>query len=347
MNPLVWMKVDGKPMSAVQAGWGEPVITNRQPYGCWEVTWSVPVLRQTRRTSLMAGKSVVVYAGPAPIWSGRMTEPNWDTGEMVAEGWVRQSEQTICLDSTGKTSSNPDVVIAQAIARGALKWVQRSSFSSVDFVPGSTTDNLNYVKALLDAVTSTASLYWGVNARQELYTAPSNPAPMWKAAPDSGQMGTTDRALVGTLYGRYLLADGTLQTAVVPNPDLNGPEVGIDLTKLGTMDLSKATSILNSILSKGRARTGWTNGIELTSSQISSLGGSQLRSGAMVVAGQGLRLEGLRDPRGLGSRTDIVLAETIWDVAQDTIQCNPVGLEARDLGSIIEDEGGEMLAFSS
>lgn len=343
MGAKPWVKVDGKPLATVAPGWGDPIITHRFPSGgCWEMSWDIPVRRQTRQVALLARKTVEAFVGATPVWSGFMTEPNWDTGEMVAQGWVRQGEEAICFDGTGKTTSIPDTAIDQAVVRGALTWVRRSSISTAAFSTGTVTDRFNYITALMDAYHTANTLGWGINARREIFSYSLNAAtPSLAVYPDSGALGTSDAALAGKMYGRYLnAATSRLETTSVGT---GTPEVGVDLTaKLGPTTAAAVQTVLNGMIAKLGARGGWTNGLSLTEEQITTMGGAGA-SLALVTAGQTMRLHGLRDLRGLGAYTDIVLSETQWNVAEQTVEVTPLGYQPRDLGSIVEEGGGTVL----
>jgi hypothetical protein len=327
--------VDGKPLSTIAAGWGDLKITHRWPGGCWEMSWSVPVRRLRRHEALKARKVVRAFYGGVPIWSGFMAEPNWDTGEMVALGFVRQGEEAICFDSGGLLSSTPDAVVDQAILRGALTWVRRASISSAAFAASGSTDKFNYVTALLDAYTKQANLGWGVNARGEVYTAATATTPSWTVAPDSGVLGVADQTLAASVFGRYLVTGTTIGTASVGS---GVPEVAFDLTSYGVKTLTEAQGILTGLRDQMQARTAWTNGLELTAPQITTPGGARANL-ASIQGNQMVRLQGVRDERGLDAGTNFVIGESIWDVSDRTITINPMGLVDRSLSGIAEDAG--------
>lgn len=323
--------------------WGEPKVTHRWPLGCWELTWVMNLPAYQRPYALRTGAVVEAFWGPGRIWMGKLTEPDWDQQEFVAEGLSRQAEGALCFDSGGATTSIPDTAIDQAILRGIVNWSRPASLSSVAFAEKAATDSLNYLGALLDAWSTSVSKRWAVGANGVVYAAPDPPAPTWYVMPDAGDLGVADEDYVSAVYGRYRNTTGVFSTAsaIDTTPPAGPKEIGVDLTPLGRINSTKATAVVTGILAQTKAQTGWTNGLTVRPDQITSLGGIKAH-GALVIAGQMVRLQGLRDERGLAAATDIVLGETVWDVTEDLVTLNPVGLAARDLASIVEKAGGSL-----
>lgn len=321
--------------------WGELTVTHRWPFGCWETTWQMALQPFERPRSLVRGASVELFHGPDRIWSGTLTDPNWDTGEFVAQGHCRPAETTQALTTLGESSSTPDAAIDAAIARGALNWVRPASLSSVPFAESDTTEQLNTVAALLDAWSDEQSLRWAVDADRRVYAASDPTTPAWYVMPGSGVLGVADEDYVTDVYGRYRTPTGTFATASAQDRSqgVGVREIGVDLTRLGRLSSMRAAAVCAGILAKTKARTGWTNGITVTPEQITTLGGVPAHP-SLVVAGQVVRLQGLLDERGFATSTDVVLGETVWNVTAGTLDLNPVGLAARDLASIVAAAGG-------
>lgn len=331
--------VDGVRLSNVAPGWGSLKITHRWPLGCWEASWVVPVKRQRRNRELQDGADVRAYYGASPIWRGDLTEPNWDTGEMVAIGSVRQGEQALALGGTGAITSVPDLAIDQAFIRMAVDWNRRSSLDALPFSDPAQSSAPIYLNDLLSAWATFKNLNWGVDARGDVFALPDPTEPRWIVSPDSGVLGVAGGGEAKSIVGRYL-ADATTYANV--RVGLGTPEVGVALDKFGVITAASATAKIQGILDQLSVVRGWTNGLTLTASQIYSAGGVQANLAA-VRAGQMMRLQGLRDERNRSAVTDIVLGETVWDVADGTVLCNPIDLVARDLGSIVEAAGGSLL----
>lgn len=326
--------------------WGDLTVEHRWPFGCWETTWTIPTITAKKRPpALVANQPVdVVFAGKS-IWSGQLTEPDWADGQFTAQGWVRQGETTPCLTSAGLTTTIPDTAIDQGITRGWLNWRRTASISSVaysaaDTGTGDATDDLNSISALLDAYTQDNKLRWGVDAQRRVYTAADPTTPAWDVSPDTDPLGVSSAALASTLVARYVAdSAGTLATVIVGT---GAPVVMVDLTGRGQITSAKATSICQNILAQTTATTGWTNGLTLTRTQITSGGIHPHLS--MVVAGQMIRLLGQRDPRGLDANTSVVVGTSLWNVNDGTIELSPVDTADRDLSTIIANAGGELVS---
>lgn len=343
MSMAPQVRVGGTWLSSL-GWWGEQTVRHRWPYGCWETTWSMNLPTYSRPPALVTGANVDVYFGATPIWSGRLAEPNWDSQEFTAVGHVRDGEQALCLTGAGVTTATPDVAIDAAINRGSVRWVRSAPLSNVTFAEADNTDSLNYLGALLDAWSVEQNKRWAVGADRKVYAAADPTTPTWYVTPGAGVLGVADEDYVTDVYGRYRSTNGAYATARATDTSqgLGTREVGVDLTPLGRISSTKAQNVVNGILAKSKARTGWTNGVTVTADQVTSPGGIPA-SLATVTAGQMVRLQGLLDQRGIATYTDIVLGETVWDVDEGTLQLNPVGLAERDLRSIVENAGGQLV----
>ena len=320
--------------------WGEPVITHRWPLGCWEMTWEMNLPSYQRPATLRAGAEAEAFSAGTCVWSGLLLEPNWNSQEFVAAGHAREAERTLCLDWVGGSTSTPDVAIDRGIAAGALHWIRPASLSNVPFGESDATDQLNYVGALLDAWSLEAGAKWAVGPDRRVGIGVDPTAPAWHVMPDSGVLGVADEEYVSAVFGRYQTEAGAYDTVSVfsATQPAGSRESGIDLTGKGRLTTARAQATVQGILDQMGARTGWTNGVTVTSGQITSPGGTPANL-ALVRAGQMVRLQALRDQRGLSASTDIVVGESIWKPTDDLITLNPVGLAARDLSSIVERAG--------
>lgn len=338
--------VGGQLLTTIAPGWGEITVTDRWGNaggGCWEMSWTVPVRRLRRHQAFTVGAPVAAYVGPWPRWSGSLSDPDWDTGQMVAVGRVRAAEGAVSLDASGLITTVADVAVDQAVARGAVSWTRRASISATPLLASDAASQLTYLDRLLDATTQAAGTDWGVNAAGEVYVTPPATAPTMLVAPDSGVLGTSDTVLARRIIGRYQPAGGgALANTTVGS---GSPEVGVSLLSYGSITPARAQEILNGILTRIQPRAAWTNGITLTAPQVTNPGGCRTSLALIRADGfQTARLQGVRDIRGLDAGTNFVVGESVWDVADQTVQINPVGMVAHDLGSIIEDAGGVLLS---
>lgn len=326
--------------------WGDLTVEHRWPYGCWEVDWSMTSITTKKRPPALATNTPVdVFLGRHPIWSGQLTEPDWNSGQFVAQGWVRQGETAPCLTSGGLTTSVPNTAIDNAIAKGWVGWMRPTSISSTAYAAtdtgtGDATDNLNTITALMDAYTQENQLRWGVDALQRVWTAPDPTSATWDISPETNALGVSSAALATSIAARYIADNvGTLATVVIGT---GGPVALVDLTSRGQITLTRATTICNAILAQTAGTTGWTNGLTLTRDQI--MGGGTHPNLGLVVAGQRVRLRGQRDPRGLDANTSAVIGTSLWHVADGTIDLTPTDLIGRDLSTIIAKQGGALVS---
>lgn len=319
--------------------WGGLKITHRWPRGCWQADWSMALSPLERPPFIVQGAKVDILIGSRPVWSGWLGEPNWEESTFTAAGAGREGEETLCLTSGGLTTSTPDVAIDAAIARGALSWSRPASLSSAALTTGDTTTALNYLTDLLDTWSNTAGKRWAVNADRQVYAAADPTTPTYYIAYGAAELGVADDALVGTLYGGWYDTSGNPHTTSVGS---GKPEVAVDMSNLGPIDVTTATNALNGILAKVGARLAFTSAVTVDASQVTSPGGVHPALW-QLTAGQMYRLVGLHDPRNGAPYSDVVMGESVWDVDAQTVQLTPVDLAARDLSTIIGDAGLEAL----
>jgi hypothetical protein len=319
--------------------WGGLKVTTQWPRGCWQVDWSMALGPTERPPFTVQGAPVEVLVGSRPICSGYLSDLGWDDGTFSASGAAREGEEALCFAADGTTSSTPDVVIDAAIARGVISWSRPASLSNVALTTGDDTEQQNYITDLLDAWSTTAGKRWAVNADRQVYAATDPTTPAYYIAYGAAEFGVADDALVGTLSGGWFDVNGTPHITRVGS---GRPEVAVNMENLGPIDSTTATTVLNRILAKTGARLAFTSAVTVDQSTVTSPGGVhpelwQLRAGLLY------RMVGLRDPRSGLPYTDVLMGESVWDVDAATVQLTPVDLAARDLSSIVADEGLELL----
>lgn len=341
--------IDGLPMSGISA-WGS-LHTKTVLRGDDEATWSIinlPGRKLQRHPALVRGAAVDIKLGPTPIWVGTLTEPNWDSGDLTAVGCYSQTNGALCFNGSGQTSTVPNTVIDQAISRGGLGFTRRDDFGSTAI--GSADDtakSYTYLSELLDAWADENNSGWAINQRRQLIItgAPTVTDPRWYVAPGVGELGQADGDRTDRVFVRYYKTGGALGTASWPaaTPP-NGIERAVDATSRGQLAstdaacLTRATNIAKGIYTKtGAGHSGWTNGLELDRTQVSTPGGGPARLG-FVRAGDTMRLLGVPDPRGTDHHVDVVIGDTETDWDARTVQANPIGLAARSFEDVIAQE---------
>lgn len=330
--------VNGQPLSFI-GYWGEPVVTHRRRGGSWELSWKMDLPRGFYHPDLVRGAEVRGKVGPTLHWRGILTEPDLDSMEFVAQGACRAAETTLALDAGGATSHLGDA-LAYANTRGFINWFTvAETFGAV--TDAEVTDRLNTIADLLDAYVLATGRNWKVTPQGQLMTYADPTEPRWATPPGGTILGVADDDYWTDLAATYLTSSGAY--GKVYSTDVLAPaprrERGVDLTPRGRLTEAAAQDILDAMLAKGLARTGWTNGIEVAAGELRTMGYTQAALSAFD-AGEMLHLPGLRDERGVSAYTNVVIDETVWNIAEGRLQLNPVGLAPRDLSSIIESMGG-------
>jgi hypothetical protein len=288
--------------------------------------------------------------GTGQVWAGALTEPDWDSGNLTAIGAAHEAESAICFNSSGQTTTKPNIAVDQAIARGALGWTRRDNFGTTAIGNADdATNGLTYLDQLLDAWAEENQSGWTVNSRRELINAgqPVVGAPRWFVTPGSGVLGQADDNRIDRVFVRYVsTASGNpLATASWPaaTPQ-GGREAGVNITSRGPISATRAQNIANSIWTKLGGHSGWTNGLSLDRSQVSTPGGLPARL-EFIRAGHTIRLLGVPDPRGLDHHLDVVIGDTDLDHDAGTIQVNPLGLASLEdvLAKYYKNQGFEAL----
>lgn len=338
--------VNGTPLSHI-GYWGDVTMTHRYPYGSWEMSWSMDMRINQRHPDVARGARVVAWVGPTPIWRGTLTEPDFDGQEFTATGVAREAETALSL-GFGVITTAPSVAVAWGILRGALSWRGLNSLPSTPLTSNDDSTQYNYIADLLDAWSLEESVHWVVTPDGFIRTGAAPTTPLLYVTPGAGILGVADEEYVSDLYGRYYVKPGKLASVSVSDDTQNVGTVerGVDLSARGVLTEAQAEAILDGLLAQGRARTGWTNGVEVGFGQVTTTGGTPIALSQVArLCGTGAmaRLLGLFDERGASASTDIVVGESIWRVSDGTITLNPVGLAARDFSSIVEAAGGVLL----
>jgi hypothetical protein len=337
------VRVDGVWLTTIAPAWGG-LKTSTRVNGDWQMSFNIATegkVGHWRHPAIRFGARVEVFYGPIIVWAGTLTEPDWDSGEMVALGASRDAENAMSITAGGVATTIPNTAIDAAIARGVVSWTRLDSFGTTAVGVADDGGGLVTLQSVLDAWAQENNSQWRVDRQRRLVIAPTSEATVdWFITPGSGVMGSADDERVDRVFVRYLAsASGTLATASYPSTSpTGGIERPLDITDRGAMTSTKATSIAQAEWAKLQGRSGWTNGLTLTRGQVTTPGGV-IADLFMVRAGQTVRLLGVPDPRGLAHNIDVVIGDTDYDATEDTIQINPVGRAARDQESALEQVG--------
>jgi hypothetical protein len=154
-------------------------------------------------------------------------------------------------------------------------------------------------------------------------------------------MGLASDDFATKLYGRYKNLSAIYTTATASDDaaaDRWGVvEEAIDMTPLGAISSTRADNRLSGLLSKGKARLGWTNPIEVARAELTTHGGIP-GDPRFVRAGQMVQLLGLPDQSRPGQMTvDVVIGETKYkDEDRGLLTISPVGKAPRTPAEIFE-----------
>lgn len=338
------LRVGGYWLASVGA-WGDLTWSTRRPGGCYEASWSMDLPPDYRHPALERGKKVEVMDGMLPIWTGTLTEPDRSSQawSLTAEGLCREAEHYFAFDGSLNTVSTADTAVDNAITRG-LPWIRRDSIATFALVEGDTTGGLNTVAALLDAFSDRLSQRWEVDAAGVVTMTADRTTPTWHLTPGVASLGVADDEYASHVYGRFQdSGNAGAYTTVVASDAAAAARWGhreypADLTPLGPIPASRATSIVNGILAKGKGRPGYTNGLEVTSYELTNAGGNPADLSA-VVAGQVVRAHGMFDDTQYLSGQpflDMVLGEVSYTDGSETVNLTPLNTAPRTLAAIQE-----------
>lgn len=335
-----WIRVAGVPLE-VHAPVGDMIIEHRWPFGAWEAKWSMALRPRQRLPGVVKGVRVEVLLGSLVTWSGTLTEPDASEGNFIASGLARQAEHAPALNSSGKTTTTPAVAVNNAIVQGWLDWINVVGLISNTPYAGSDTstidasDRVNTVAALLDAYTAEDNLRWMVRPDRIVYAAPDPTEVTWDMHPTQQVLASASDRLAGTIVARWADSAGVLATTTTGT---GLPVATVDLTALGGLTSTRVTTISNTILTRAAAAGGTVGSFKIGAEQIR--GRPHL---ARVVAGQRARLLGQFDPdSGISTTPSLVLGITSWNVDERAVTCTPVDAAARDLASIVAEQGGQL-----
>lgn len=334
--------VDGRPAASLtRFGWGELKWSHAADGGCKEATWRMDFPPDFSHPSFVRGKPVEVRLGPLALWAGNLVEPEPDDSgwSFAAVGpYTLAASGYLAFDGSLNVSYTPDVAIDAAIARG-LAWTRPASLSAVAYQSTTTTDDLLYLGALLDQWADSAGKRWGVDANRRVYAAADPTVPTWHLVPGTERFGVADDDYASHIFLRYIAAGGANATTSVADTDAANQfgrrEYGVDLTPMGILTAGGAQTVGNGLLAKGKARQGYTTGVEVSPYQLTSPGGVPAPL-ALVKAQQVVRRFGAIDTEGQPlPYVDWVIGETSYEAGASTIALTPVGLVARDLGTAL------------
>jgi hypothetical protein len=338
------LRVGGYWLASIGA-WGELTWSTQWPGGCWDASWKMDLPLGFRHPALERGQRVEILDGPLVIWSGTLTEPNRSDWSFAAEGLVREGDHYMALNGSGLTSSTSDTVVDAAIARG-LPWKRLDSISTTPFADKENTDNLNTVTALLNAYADRQSRRVVVDAQGVLTLASDPTTPTWHLTPGAASLGMADDEYASDVFVRWKDQDNgdalttTVASDVQARDRWGRREYPVDLTALGPIKAGRAAGVAEGILTKGKAKPSWTNGLEVSPYELTSTGGVPADL-STVQAGDMVRIHGLfDDSQSFEARPylDLVLGQVQYTDGAETVALTPLNVAARTLEAITRQQ---------
>jgi len=315
----VWLRIGGYPATEIAAH-TPPTFETWADGGCGSATFALALSPRAQHPALAVDSLVEIMCGTLPIWSGLLSEPDRTTWECHAYGL--HAAKYLALDGSGVPTRGASTAINAAIARG---WRVSNPQPISGAVAGDATGNPVTVGQLLDDYAEQLGQRWGVDGQGRLYMRPDPTFATWLATPDSAAYGTTSDDRAATLYGVYL--DSTSGVNAVASAGAGQPEEAVDLTDRGAMSLAQAQAILAGMLTRDKGQIAWTNGVNLSREQITTMGGSPA-SLITVQAGQLVTSHGLSyATQGMALNT--VIGKTRYTVGEDSIYIEPVNTAPR------------------
>lgn len=284
----------------------------------------------------LAGALVELVEGGCVTWSGFLGEPSQgDVWGLTAYGWGADAANY--LNGSWPMDANVDDAVTRGMgfSRYGVSLDTATSFG----------DSMTVAESF-DVIAKTAGKVWWVSVGAVSLRTESNGLD-WVMAPNSAYLGTTDANLITRLVGLYATAldtDGnptaTAQVAVadaVAAAKFRPHEAMVDLTALGVLTSTVATTYTTARFSRVGARGGYTNGFTVT-----SLNSADAKTGVPdpmgVRAGQRVRVTGLTDMRTgvtYQASVEVTLGKVRRVHSGRVAICEPVGFVARDFAGAL------------
>jgi hypothetical protein len=344
--------------------WGDLTYTTRWgdgACGMYEAQWTMPLAGDFDHPLLRRGTLVEITDGPWRIGSPLiMSEPAKGAGladpwQFTATGIGREVEGANSYHAqdgtTGDTTAVPSVAVDRAIAAGWPIGGRDTSVPTFAIGGSTTTDELQTIGSLLNAVNDQYGSRWLVNQANLLTFGYDPTTPTYLVTPSAVALGTSDDNYASTVYVRYLnSATGAYATVASDSPNVRTRfgrrEYLVNLTGMVAMPQATAQAFSDGILARSKGRLAWTNSLTLTSNELLTTGGvpaSLSKVAEDVGNGCMIRLNGINnDLLEYNGQTwlDIIIGEAKYVDGAQTIDLAPLGLAARDLASVVEEVTG-------
>lgn len=318
--------------------------------GLLVMTWAMPSLpRGYVHPALRRGALVTLKAGSLPLGTGVMSEPNRDEWKFTVDGLFRSAEWTAAVDGAGAPSTNPRTVVVEAIARGMLpgwKYVLADLPNVSVSVASETASRLNFVADVLNEYCRQNNKRWYIDQFSYVRIVDEPTTPTLALTPGTPGMATADDGTVSRLFGTYQSA--TAPDAFSPaDAEIDAYTAGRfgqredieDLSDLGLMTGPDAEALLQSIVDAGKAEPKYAQSVEVSASQVTTLGGTSGELWQVALTPTMLRHHGWLDNDGAlayGKTRDWVIGTAQHAAARDTVVLTPINAAPRATAQIIK-----------
>lgn len=287
------------------------------------------------------GAAVQLRSGMTNNWRGEVHNVGAD-GTVTCIGPWSVAAQIGALDGAGVGTLVPDTALNAAVARGAISWrIPTGGVSNVAVVDGTAGEPMLLTQQLEAWAIKTGALV-GVDADNNIYAGPASANPAWVVSPHAGARLDVTGDYVTHLWGDYVTPAGTWGKVgpVIDTVAANAwgrRESTADLSELGPINSTTATTYIASMLATGAARKAVTGTLRLSRQQLMTPGGEPAAL-SMVKGGQRVRLLGVADGTNAAIRnlyTDIVIDQCSFTEGEDQITFDPMGGPAVNLGDVL------------
>lgn len=299
--------------------------------------------------SLRRGMSFQVFGGGALEWSGWVSEVSVTDGGVQVNAYGLGSRATDLPATDGSTVSYvPNVVVDYQAGRSL--GFSRAGVDLGTAAVSATVTEVATVAEVLDMRAATLGQKWWVDQFGRVYFRGPG-AVKWAMRPGEDYVGTADDEYASGLWGlraTTLNADGDVTATAMqfyggPNQAETvarfGPrEPVVDFTALKkTASVSEITAELTARFAETGARLGWTNGLNLTTSNVRKVG-TNVAAPMAVRAGDRLLLPGVTDKSSTtyAGAVTLTLAEVKRYHDEQRAEVKPLGLAPRGFSAALQ-----------
>lgn len=290
-----------------------------------------------------AGRRVYIHAGGATRWSGFLDEPvRGQPWQIAGTGLASMANDWAAYKASGTTIND---AVDGAIARG-LPWSRPNSLdttSIANLANGSMT-----LDQALDQIGKALGKAWALSADGVVsFAAPPTDVDHILFASEP-----LNPVLTGFTQAVGYYQSGTSSHAVVTTSDSDaqarwGKREGLyDMTALGTLSSTTATTYLQNWLKQNLAAWRYSNPLHVSHGQLRNPGGGPVDL-ATVRAGCLVRIANV-DPSHQTLKTPadplaVLIGGVEYDADNDTMTMSPIGMRGQDLASVIYQAAGGAL----